>query len=83
MTRPIIWQKSNQYTPSTLNYLLRSTIACKSGTATLGHTVKVFWNNNFPINIFSLLVGVEVCEGVLDHVGENDLLQVIHLAMKS
>ena len=35
------------------------------------------------IDIFSLLVGVEVCEGVLDYIGENDLLQVIHLAIKS
>ena len=43
----------------------------------------LFWNDNLPIDIFSLLVGVEVCEGVLDYVGENDLLQVIHLAIKS
>ena len=33
----------------------------------------------FLIDIFSLLVGVEVCEGVLDCSGENDLLQVHHL----
>ena len=62
--------------------LLRSTIACKSGTVTLGHTVQVLWNDDFPIDIFALLVGVEVCKGVLDYVSENYLLQVHHLAMK-
>ena len=57
--------------------LLRSTITWKWNS----HIT--VWNDNFPIDIFSLLVGVEVCEGVLDYVGENDLLQVIHLAIKS
>lgn len=35
-----------------------------------------------PIHIFSLLVGVEVCKCVLDSAGENNLLQVHHLAQK-